>query len=103
MKLLAALLLVLAISPAFAQSGHNAQREFQHPMPSPERRMSWEDRQRLREEVRSGNMTREEAREQWRAQREQRRIQPGPGRFSPEQREQLRRDVQDANRGLEKR
>ncbi len=103
MKVLAALLLILAIDPAFAQSGHDAQRRSQHPMPPPERRMSWEDRERLREQVRSGNMTRDEARERWREQHERRRTEPGPGRFSPEQREQLRRDVQEANRDLEKR
>ena len=100
MKLLAALLLVFAIGPALAQSGHNAQREFQHPMPPPERRMSWEERQRLREQVRSGNMTRDEAREHWRENRERRGM--GPGR-SPEERQRLRRDVQEANRDLEKR
>jgi hypothetical protein len=100
-KSLAALLLVLALCPAFAQQNpgrFNGQREFQHPMPPPERRMGWEDRQRLREQVRNGQMTRDEARQRW---REQRGVEPG--RFSPEQREQLRRDVQDANRDLERR
>jgi len=72
--------------------------QFHRQMPPPERRMSWEERQRLREQVRSGAITREEARQRW---REQRGMEPG--RFSPEQREQLRRDVQDANRDLEKR
>jgi hypothetical protein len=78
--------------------GYYGPREFHHQMPPPERRMSWEERQRLREQVRSGAITREEARQRW---REQRGMEPG--RFSPEQREQLRRDVQDANRDLEKR
>ncbi|HEY8067808.1 MAG TPA: hypothetical protein VIF38_02870 [Burkholderiales bacterium] len=67
-------------------------------MPPPERRMGSEERQRLREQVRSGQMTREEARQRWREQRG-----AEAGRFSPEQREQLRRDVQDANRDLERR
>lgn len=101
MKLLAALLLALALFPALAQPGHHAQREFQHPMPPPERRMSWEDRQRLREQVRGGAMTRDEARQRWREEREKRGLEPG--RFSPEQRERLRRDVQEANRDLERR
>ena len=72
MKLIAALLLAAACLPALAQPGPAAQPGANPPMPPPERRMNWEDRQRLREQVRSGNMTREEAREHWRAQREQR-------------------------------
>ena len=67
-------------------------------MPPPERRMGWDERQRLREQVRSGQqMTREEARARW---REQRSAEPGR---SPEQREQLRRDVVDADRDLHRR
>jgi hypothetical protein len=100
-KSLAAIVLVLVLCPAFAQQGPGhlrGQRDFQRPMPPPERRMGWEDRQRLREQVRNGAMTRDEARQRW---REQRGVEPG--RFSPEQREQLRRDVQDANRDLERR
>jgi hypothetical protein len=69
-------------------------------MPPPERRMSWEERQRLREQVRSGHMTREEARA--RRQEELERHGIGPGR-TPEERQRMRRDVQDANRDLEKR
>ena len=60
--------------------------------------MGWDERQRLREQVRSGQMTRDEARQQWREQRA-----ADPGRFSPERREQLRRDVNEANRDLQKR
>jgi len=87
-----------SLLPALAQNGHNPQHgPGQRPMPPPERRMGWEERQRLREQVRSGQMTREEARERW---REQRGSEPGR---SAEQREQLRRDVMDANRDLEKR
>ena len=100
MKLLAALFLMIVLLPAaLAQHGHPANRDAAHrPMPPPERRMAWEERQRLREQVRSGQMTREEARERWRAQRGME-----PGRFSPEQREQLRRDVIEAGRDLPKR
>jgi hypothetical protein len=98
MKPLAAILLALALCPAFAQPGpgHGHARDMRQ-MPPPERRMSWEDRQRLREEVRSGGMTREEAREQWREERERRGLGP---RRSPEERQRMRRDVQDANRDL---
>ena len=99
MKSLTAIVLALALCPAFAQQGRmHGQREFQGQMPPPERRMGSEERQRLREQVRSGQMTRDEARQRW---REQRGVEPG--RFSPEQREQLRRDVQNANRDLERR
>ena len=92
MRVLVALaLLVASLSPALAQNGHPKGQAPQHPaaqrpMPPPERRMGWEDRQRLREQVRSGQMTREEARARWH-----------------EQREQLRRDVVDADRDLPKR
>ena len=106
-----AALLVLAAQAAVAQQdpggphqpgrGRHGPRDFQHHMPPPERRMSWEDRQRLREQVRSGAMSRDEARQRWREERERRGLEPG--RFSPEQRVQLRRDVQDANRDLERR
>ena len=110
MKLLVALLMVLAAWPALAQPGRQGpygrgmQRDFQRPMPQyqrpmppPERRMGWEERQRLREEVRGGQMSREEARERWRERREF-----GPGR-SPEERQRLRRDIMEANRDLERR
>jgi len=104
-----AVMLALAAGTALAQpapggphpgprGGYYGAREFHRQMPPPERRMSWEERQRLREQVRSGAITRDEARQRW---REQRGMEPG--RFSPEQREQLRRDVQEANRDLEKR
>jgi hypothetical protein len=103
MRALVALAFVIAsLSPALAQKGHSKGRAAHHPaaqrpMPPPERRMGWEERQRLREQVRSGQMTREEARARW---REQRNAEPGR---SPEQREQLRRDVIDAERDLQKR
>jgi hypothetical protein len=104
MRVLVALaFVVVSLSPALAQNGrskahHPSQHQAaQRPMPPPERRMGWEERQRLREQVRSGQMTREEARARW---REQRSAEPGR---SPEQREQLRRDVVDADRDLSKR
>ena len=93
MKLLAALLMLFLLSPVLAQHGHKGAR----PMPAPERRMGWEERQKLREQVHSGQMSREEARQRWRAQRG-----AETGR-SPEQREKLRRDVIDANRDLQRR
>ena len=103
MRVLVALALVVAaLSPALAQNAHpnshaSHRNAAQRPMPPPERRMGWEERQRLREQVRSGQMSREEARARW---REQRGTEPGR---SPEQREQLRRDVVDADRDLPKR
>jgi len=108
MRVLVALAFVVAsLSPALAQNGRSKGHVSQHPasqhqaaqrpMPPPERRMGWDERQRLREQVRGGQMTREEARERW---REQRNSEPGR---SPEQREQLRRDVVDADRDLRRR
>ena len=106
MKFLATLLLAFMLSPALAQPGQGRnhgdpgrymQRDHGRPMPPPERRLSWEDRQRLREQVRGGNMTRDEARDRW---REQRGFEPGR---SPEERQRLRRDIQDWNRDLDRR
>lgn len=99
MRLIAALLAALLLSPALAQPMHGGRHGAgPHPMPPPQRRMGWEERQQMREQVLSGQMTREEARQRWHQQR-----MADPSRFSPEQRQQLRRDVQDANRDLEKR
>ena len=99
MKPLLALLLALALSPALAQHhGRGYGPGGARPMPPPERRMAWEDRQRMRDQVRGGQMSREEARQRWREQRGS-----DPWRFSPEQREQLRRDIQETNRDLERR
>ena len=97
MKTLAAIVLALMLCPAFAQPGPGP---GMRQMPPPERRMSWEERQRLREQVRSGEMSRDDARQRWRETRERRGI--GPGR-SPEERQKMRRDVQEANRDLERR
>jgi hypothetical protein len=103
MRFLVALaVFAIAVSPALAQNGRQQgppphHQAAQRPMPPPERRMGWEERQRLREQVRSGQMTREEARARWREQR-------GAEHWrSPEQREQLRRDVIEADRDLQKR
>jgi len=95
-------LFAVSFSPALAQNAQQKSRASHHsaaqrPMPPPERRMGWDERQKLREQVRSGQMSREEARARW---REQRGAESGR---SPEQREQLRRDVMDANRDLQKR
>ena len=99
MKLLLALLLAFSLSSAVAQHRHQGQGDpQQRPMPPPERRIGIDQRQQLREQVRSGQMTRDEARQRWREQRG-----TDPSRFSPEQHQQLRRDIQDTNRDLEKR
>jgi hypothetical protein len=107
-KVLVSLLLALTALPALAQPGQGRQspherrmeRQIQRPMPAPERRMSYEDRERLREQVRGGQMTRDQAREQYREERARRALEPGR---SPEDREKLRRDVMEANRALERR
>ena len=97
MKTLAAIVLALMLCPAFAQPGPGP---GTRQMPPPERRMSLEERQRLREQVRNGEMSRDEARQRWRESHELRGVAPGR---SPEERQRLRRDVQDANRDLERR
>ena len=97
----------LAAGGAFAQPGQgrhgggdrHIQRQMQRQMPPPERRMTWEDRQRLREQVQGGQMTRDEARQQWREERTRRELDPGRA----QQREQLRQDVIEANRNLQQR
>ena len=109
MKALAALLLIAVLCPALAQPGpgrsqgdpgRQMQRESGRQMPPAERRMGWDERQRLREQVHSGQMSRDEARQQWREERAKRGLEPGR---SPEERERMRRDVMEANRDLEKR
>ena len=57
--------------------------------------------ERLREAVREGRMSPQEARERLREERMRRAAEAG--RFSPEEREQLRRDIQETNRNLERR
>jgi hypothetical protein len=104
MRLIAALLTAVLMAPVYAQHGpsqggaRDQRTVSQRPMPPPERRMGWEERQRLREQVRNGQMTRDEARARWHEQRA-----ADPERFSREQREQLRRDVQEANRDMPRR
>jgi len=74
------------------------QRQMQRPMPPPQRVMTWEDRQRLREQGQSGQMSRDEARQQWREERARRGLDPN----WQQQREQLRRDVIEANRNWQR-
>ncbi len=57
--------------------------------------------ERLREAVREGRMSPQEARERLREERLRRATESG--RLTPEEREQLRRDILDANRNLERR
>lgn len=108
MRLLAALLLAVVSAAAAAQPGGGRQhgpdrrmeRQMHRPMPAPERRMGWEERERLRDQVRSGQMSRDEARQQWREERARRSLEPAR---SADERERLRRDVIEANRNLERR
>ena len=95
----------VAAGSALAQPGRHGggnqqmQRQLQRPMPAPERRMSYEDRQKLRDQVQRGQMTRDEARQQSREERVRRELDPGRNA----QREQIKRDVIEANRDLERR
>lgn len=104
MRLLVAFLTAILLQPALAQPPHGGRHDggrhdaAQRPMPPPQRRMDWDERQRMREQVRSGQMTREEARARWHEHRRN-----DPARFSPEQREELRRAVRETHRDLEKR
>lgn len=79
---------------------------LQRPMqPGPDRPRASEI-ERLRESVREGRMSPQEARERLREERlreERMRRAAEAGRFSPEEREQLRRDIQETNRNLERR
>ena len=94
----------LAAGGALADQGrrgagdHYMQRQMQRPMPPPERRMTFEDRQQLREQVQGGQMTRDQARQQYREERARRELDPGRA----QQREQIRRDVIEANRNLQR-
>ncbi len=95
MKRLLPWLLVLASAAALAQEGRGRPRgpgprwhpAMQQPV-APRAGMSWEERQRLRDELKGGR------REGWRE-----RGQPHPP-MAPEERERLRRDLRDANRDL---
>jgi len=103
MKRLLPLLLVCVAATALAQEGRRphgpgarGQPGMQHPM-RPGGGMSGEERQRLRDELKSTR------REGWRQdgrppQFDPRRRPPPP--MPPEERERLRRDIRDANRDL---
>lgn len=103
------LALVFATAPAVAGSGGwgtfqllpQVQGDPRH-MPPPGGRERWEERRRLREEVREGRMPREEAVRQYR-ERFPERQHHEQRRLSHEEREQLRRDIHEANRNLRKR
>ena len=71
-------------------------------MPPPGGRERWDERRRLREEVREGRLPRDEAVRQYR-ERFPERQQHERRRLSHEEREQLRRDIHEANRNLRKR
>jgi len=97
-------LLVFAAATALAQEGRSRARgpgprwhpAMQQPLP-PGRGMSWEERQRLRDELKSGR--REAFRDGGRMPQADPRRQP-PRPMPPEERERLRRDIRDANRDL---
>lgn len=101
--------LVFATAPAVAGSGGwgafqllpQLQGDPRH-MPPPGGRERWEERRRLREEVREGRLPRDEAVRQYR-ERFPERQHHERRRLSHEEREQLRRDIHEANRNLRKR
>ena len=83
MRLCALLLALTVASPAFAQRGERDQR----PSPGKNQGMSKDQRQQMREDLRNFNQDRN------RQDRQQRQM-------SPQEREKLRRDIQDANKSL---
>jgi len=84
MRLCALLLaLTVAATPAFAQRGERDQKGVQ----GKNQGMSKDQRQRMREDLRTFNQDRN------RQDRQQRQM-------SPQEREKLRRDIQDANKDL---
>jgi len=103
--LVAAVLLVAAPAPAGAGEWRaflpQLQGDPRH-MPPPGGRERWEERRRLREEVRAGRMPRDEAVRQYRERFPERRHHE-QRRLSHEEREQMRRDMHEANRHLRKR
>jgi len=108
-KALLVLALALAAAPAAAGSGGwgafqlrpQLQGDPRH-MPPPGGRERWEERRRLREEVREGRLPRDEAVRQYRERFPERQRHEGR-QMSHEEREQLRRDIHEANRNLRKR
>jgi hypothetical protein len=81
------LALVIAAGPAFAQRG---ERDGRAGGPGKNQGMSKDQRQRMRDDMR------EVARDRNRQDR------PPQRQLSPQEREQLRRDIQDANRSMRK-
>lgn len=104
--LLPGLAALLMAGGALAQPGgryrgggdRHMQRQMQRQMPPPERRMTWEDRQRMREQVQNGQMTRDQARQQYREERARRELDPN----WQQRREQINRDVMEANRNWQR-
>ena len=98
------LLLVLSALPAAAFADgrgprkHGPGSRWEHEaQPMAPGGMSWEERQRLRDELKSGR--REGWRREWRgAQADPRR---GPPPMAPEDRERLRRDLREVNREMQ--
>jgi len=86
MRLRALLLaLTVAATPVFAQRGERDQKQF----PGKNQGMSKDQRQQMREDLRNFNQDRN------RQDRQQRQM-------SPQEREKLRRDIQDANKALKR-
>ena len=87
MKLLTLLLALALSAPALAQQGKGRHGGGQRP---PEKHMSHEDRQRMRDDMRDAYRGRD--RERGRDQRQR--------SMTREERDKLRQDVQDANRQM---
>jgi len=108
-KTLLVVALLLATAPALAGPGGWGARQLvpqlqgdpRH-MPPPGGRERWDERRRLREDVRQGRLPRDEAVRQYRERFPERSRDEGR-RMSHEEREQLRRDIHEANRNLRKR
>lgn len=81
------LALAIAATPAFAQPG---ERDARGVPPGKAQGMSKDERQRMRDDMR----------DVYRDRGGDRARQDRPRQLSPQEREQLRRDIQDANRNL---
>ena len=84
-RFLVILSLIIAAAPAFAQRGERDQKGVG---PGKQQGMSKDERQRMRDDMR----------DVYRERNRQERPQQRP--LSPQEREKLRRDIQDANRDL---